>query len=242
MTMDKGFSDEFLNAYLDGELDPTETGKLLQELRHNTELNTRLAKLKNVREMVRYAYSNIKTPYDVDTKPSPRRKMMYSLAASFLLGLGMLIGWQLHFSTEQQGSLLDIANAMQIPTQNAQGELKLVLHVTTEDRRKLNTVLDEAESLLKEYETGTHKVKLDILTNGKGLSLLRKDKSPFATRIHDLQKRYSNLSFKACQQAINRLKLEKGIQARMLPEAIIVPSALGEIIRKQKEGWSYIKI
>lgn len=242
MNKDKRFSDEFLNAYLDGELDSKETGLLLRELMYNSDLNARLSELKNVRDMVRYAYGTISTPYSETRKTSPGKKLAYSLAATFLLGLGMLLGWQLQIGNQPQGSLLDIANALQLPTRNANGDLKLVLHVTTEDQRKLKTVLEEAESLLKEYENSTHKVKLDILTNGKGLNLLRADTSPYAARIHALQLRYSNLNFKACQQAINRLKKEKGIQAKMLPETIIVPSALGEIIRKQKEGWSYIKI
>jgi intracellular sulfur oxidation DsrE/DsrF family protein len=243
MKSEQQYSDEFLNAYLDGELDKKEAGQLIQELRHNDELSNRLRDLQKIREMVRYAYGNLDTPYDQKGGARKTMPIGIAIAASLILSLGVTLGWVLHSSSSHQPGLLDIANALQINQKGQKNaEMKLVLHVTTSDKRKLDTVLEEAESLLQEYEGGTQKVKLDILANGKGLNLLRSDTTPFAKRIAQLQKQYKNLSFKACQRAINRLKQEKGIRAKMVPEAIIVPSALGEIIRKQKEGWSYIKI
>lgn len=243
MKSEHQYSDEFLNAYLDGELDKKEAGQLIQELRHNEALSNRLTDLQKIREMVRYAYNNIETPYDEPKGRRNYRSIGMAVAASLILTLGVTLGWTLHTTTSHQPGLLDIASAMQVNQRGQKSDdMKLVLHVTTADQRKLNTVLEEAEALLQEYAGGTKKVKLDILANGQGLTLLRSDTTPFARRIAQLQKQYSNLTFKACKKAIKRLKQEKGIQAKMIPEAIIVPSALGEIIRKQKEGWSYIKI
>ena len=56
------FSDEFLNAFIDGELDQKETGLILDEIRRNPDLSARITDLQKIREMVRYAYNDIDMP------------------------------------------------------------------------------------------------------------------------------------------------------------------------------------
>jgi intracellular sulfur oxidation DsrE/DsrF family protein len=245
MKNNNDYSDEFLNAYIDGELDPEETGRMLDELRYNEVLSARITDLQKVREMVRYAYHEKVPPTQgLRVKSSVLKKSRMAFAASIILSLGMALGWGLHLHSQTNAGLLDIAEAMQIKpaASSTNGEIKLVLHVTTDSKHKLRTVLDETEKLLKQYENATQKVQLDILTNGNGLKLLHAGYSPFSQRIKNLQKRYQNLTFKACQNAINRVRQKTGKEIVMLPDTVTVPSALGEIIKKQREGWSYIKI
>jgi intracellular sulfur oxidation DsrE/DsrF family protein len=245
MKNNNDYSDEFLNAYIDGELDPEETGRMLDELRYNEALSARITDLQKVREMVRYAYHEKVPPAQVlRVKSNVMKKSRMAFAASIILSLGMALGWGLHLHSQSNTGLLDIAEAMQIKPAASitDGDIRLVLHVTTDSKHKLKTVLDETEKLLDQYVNSSRKVQLDILTNGKGLKLLHADYSPFSQRIKDLQKRYQNLTFKACQNAINRVKKNTGKEVLMLPDTVTVPSALGEIMKKQQEGWSYIKI
>jgi intracellular sulfur oxidation DsrE/DsrF family protein len=239
------YSDEFLNAYIDGELDQEETGRMLDELRYNEVLSDRITDLQKVREMVRYAYhEKIPPVHGQRVKSNIMKKSRMAFAASIILSLGMALGWGLHLHSQSSNGLLDIAEAIHIKPAAAvtDGEIKLVLHVTTNSKDKLGTVLDETERFLNQYENTNQKVKLDILTNGNGLKLLRADHSPFSQRIKDLQQRYQNLTFKACRNAINRMQQKTGEKVLMLPDTVTVPSALGEIMKKQREGWSYIKI
>ncbi len=239
------YSDEFLSAYLDGELDPEETGRLLSEIRYNHALSARITDLQKVREMIRYAYHE-KVPAEQAShvKTGTVKKSRMAIAASILLSLGVALGWSLHLNSQSNNGLMDIAQAMQIKTTTSatDNSIKLVLHVTSGSQHKLRTVLDETESFLNQYQDSAQKVQLDILTNGSGLKLLRADHSPFSQRIKALQQRYQNLTFKACQNAIKRVQQRTGKLPTMLPETVTVPSALGEIMKKQQEGWSYIKI
>jgi len=243
MKHSREYSDEFLNAWIDNELEQEEAGILVEALRHDPELNARVNELKNVREMVRFAYRDIVSASeknDLNTQHSKKRFKM--LAASLLLITGTAIGWVLHVATQTPASILDIAKAVQLKSIPVNNEINMVLHVTTNDKNKLTTLLDETERLLKKYNHASKKVRLDILTNGPGLQLIKAKHSPFAERIQKLQQQYNNLTFKACSKAIKRLQKKSGGSFEALPDTVVVPSALGEIMKRQGEGWSYIKI
>ncbi len=246
MSQSENFSDEHLNAFIDGELDEADRDQLLDLLRHDQVLNTRVCDLQKVRELVQHAYRQHPPPRD-SHHPENRRRSRFAtgIAASVILGLGIAVGWGAHEQQHPQGSLLDIAQSMQLaPAQSAENHSwRVVLHVTTADPYRLKTVLDEAEGLLRQHTVNNHKVAVEVLANGRGLDLLRVGTSPFAERIRELQNRYDEtLTFKACQNAINRLKLEKNIDVTLLPEAEVVPTAIGEVILRQRQGWAYVQI
>ena len=243
MKHSREFSDEFLNAWIDNELGHEDASLLVEALRHDSELNTRVNELKNVREMVRHAYRNI-TPLteNNNARHRPGNTSLKMLAASLLLVAGTVIGWGLHTAIHSSDSILDIAEAVQLKSASANKEVNMVLHVTTGNKNKLGTLLDETERLLQQYKQASKKVNIDILTNGQGLQLIKAKHSPFAARIQKLQQQYNNLTFKACRKAITRLQKKTGKSFEALPETVVVPSALGEIMKRQGDGWSYIKI
>jgi uncharacterized protein len=242
------FSDELLNAYVDGELDEAEKAQLLEALCHDEALNTRVCDLQKVRELLRHAYEHPPAP------PSQRPQNTSQwrgagIAAGIMLTVGTLLGWGLHGyqSPNHQlpnSELLDIAQSMQMSslTANNDGTWRVVLHVTTDDPRRLKTVLDEAEGLLENRRDHNTPVEVEILANGRGLDLLRTRTSPYADRIQALQARYNNVAFKACQRAIDRVQREQNITVKLLPAARTVPTAIGEVIHRQREGWAYVRI
>lgn len=247
MSQSETFSDEHLNAFIDGELDDFERDQLLDILRRDKALNARVCDLQKVRELVQHAYRQPPQPPrdSNESEKSGMSRFTAGIAASVILGLGITVGWNVHEQQHPQGSLLDIAQSVQLdPSQAANNpSWRVVLHVTTADPYRLKTVLDEAEGLLQQHTADNQKVAVEILANGRGLNLLRKDTSAFAERIRELQSRYDEtLAFRACQNAINRLKLEKNIDVTLLPEAKVVPTAIGEVILRQQEGWAYVQI
>jgi intracellular sulfur oxidation DsrE/DsrF family protein len=48
--------------------------------------------------------------------------------------------------------------------------------------------------------------------------------------------------FVACQNTIDRLKREQGVIAQLLPEAVVIDSAVAQIMRRQQQGWAYIQV
>jgi len=237
------FSDEFLNAYVDGELDETEKARLLEAVCHDEALNDRVCELQKVRELLRHTYEH-------PIIPTPQRPANGSqwqgagIAAGIMLVVGTLLGWALHDYKAPNNELLDIAQSMQLEPLSVgdDGTWRVVLHVTTDDPRRLKTVLDEAEGLLEGRLPHDNSVEVEILANGRGLDLLRTRTSPYAERIQALQAQYNNVAFKACQRAINRVQREQNITVKLLPAAETVPTAIGEVIHRQRQGWAYVRI
>lgn len=240
------FSDEFLNAFVDGELDSAEKARLLEALCHDEQLNARVCEMQKVRELLQHAYEHPPAPLGRQAENGGHGSRWFGtgIAAGIMLVVGTILGWGLHGYQTPQSGLLDIAQSMQTnpPMAGSDNTWRVVLHVTTADPYRLKTVLDEAEDLLQNRLLQKNPVEVEILANGRGLNLLRTDTSPFAARIQALQARYDNLAFKACQNTINRLKREKRIEVKLLPAAQVVPTAIGEVIHRQRQGWAYIQI
>ncbi len=244
----KGFkySDEMLNAYLDNELAGEERKRLIEDLRENDGLRQRVCELEQVRNMVSIAYHDIPDPKRTMKTKDRGFSFFTAVAASIMVIVGIVGivgGWLGHSYLQKDNSLVQLADSIQIndPTNTAQ-TWRVLLHVASNDQFRLNALLEETENILKKYENKKQKVSIQILANGKGLNLLRSKDSPYGKRIASLKKRYKNITFVACARALRRLKQEKGIDLKLVPEAQIVPSALREVLQRQKEGWTYIKI
>jgi len=241
--MKDSFSDEYLNAYLDDELDTDERAQLLEALRQDGELSARVCKLQKVKEMVQLAYHNFEA--EQSTQHTPAHKPVWpALAASFLLALGLLTGWFANNHFEQQPRLLDLAKAAQTHNTHAtaQDEWRLVMHVDSSDPARFNIMLDETEQLLKASAQQQQKVRIEILTNGGGLMLVEESNAPYTQRLQSLAKQYDNLGLIACQRALDSLKKDKGVDLDLVPEATVVESAMNQVIKRQQEGWAYIRI
>ena len=237
------FSDEYLNAYLDNQLAADERAQLLEALRLDAELSARVCKLQKVKEMVQLAYHNFEAEQGNQQAPS-HKPVWPALAASFLLAMGLLTGWFAHNQFDPQPRLLDLAKAAQTQNTMATGEKewRLVLHVDSSDPGRFNVMLDETEQLLKASAQQQQNVRIEILTNGGGLMLVEESDAPYTQRLQALTKQYDNLGLIACQRALDSLKEDKGIELDLVPEASVVESAMNQVIKRQQEGWAYIRI
>jgi len=121
-------------------------------------------------------------------------------------------------------------------------QIKVLIHVNSNDTAHLKQALIEIEDLLRHYRVSSQRAQVEVVINGDGLALVRADVSPFADRIRALQAAYDNLTFAACQNTIERLKRDKGITARLLPGVIVIDSGVAQIMRRQQQGWAYIQV
>lgn len=243
--MSSPFSDEHLNAYLDNQLDSEERSLLLEELRRDQELAARVCKLQKVQNMVQLAYHNVATEQSGVQRKSRRWQLYFAQAASALLilGTGLTIGWFTHDAWKRPASLFELAQSAQVAAQpQPDDELKLMLHVNSDDPVRLKTVLDEAEYLLHTSDKNHRKIRIEILTNGEGLKLLQRGNVPYAEKVSSLSQHYRNVRFMACRIALNRYQEEHGISLELLPNVVVVPSAMHEALLRQREGWTYLRI
>lgn len=244
MSNNKQYSDEHLNAFIDDQLDTAEKTEILDEIRHNAELSQRICKLQKLHNLVQLSYQSIDVPeqhQNTDNKKSIT-KVKWFAAASFLLALGMVMGWVSHQSMNAN-NISDIAKITHNPslTNNADN-WKLMLHVSTANPKKLNIVLDEAETMLKQYASSSRNLQLEILANSDGLALVSDNGKNYNKKLQELQQKYDNLAVVVCGQTLKRVQSKQAGKVKLLPDTSVVSSAINQIVKRQQGGWSYIRI
>lgn len=223
-----------LNALLDGELPPEEAQRLARSLEHNPLLRQRLMDLRRVRHLTRQALDDDLAPPQVPRRFSTR----VALAAGVAVLLAFTAGWWAGAATGDRASSV-LAAAM--PTEADAEETRVILHLASENSARMKHLLDKAEGILASHADAGRGVQLEVVANGGGLNLLRADTSPERARIQALQQRYANVTFLACRKTLEQLKLQKGIDAPLLPRVIVIPSALDQIVERLQNGWTYVQ-
>lgn len=252
---DKKFSDEFINAFADNQLAPEEKSHAYPIISGDPELNRRVCEVRKIRDLIQLAYKEPPLPQKRRQGPASWRPSL-RVAAVLLLSVGAAMGWGLHnlLSRNTQTTVTASGTAFAVPAQThtsrvpvhtlpaRDGEARIVLHLSRGDTDRMREVLDEAENLLTHYADIKQPARIELIANGPGLNLLRAETSPFATRIRDMQQRYENLTFAACQNTIDRIYRDTGVHAHLLPEAVVIDSGVAEIILLQQQGWAYIQV
>ncbi len=243
MNQDQTLSDEFLNAFVDDQLDPAEKSRAFELIEQDETLKARVCELRGLKARVQHAYLNPPPPSRSATKSwlsgAPYQQ---ALAASLLLVIGSLSGWFAHNWTSY-GSDREMMRLLQAVQRNDLGAdpHKLMIHVGNANPVRLATALDEAENLLASSQRANRPMQVEIIANGGGLELLRAGASPYARRIALMREKYPNLELTACGQTLRNLRA-KGVDVRLLPNTGVAPSAVDEITLRLKQGWGYIKV
>lgn len=120
------------------------------------------------------------------------------------------------------------ASAQSQPAKN-----KAVFQVSDADPQKWNLTLNNAKNV--QDDLGSDAVDLEIVVYGPGIGMLKGD-SPIAKRIADALK--SGVKVVACE---NTMKAQKLVYADMLPTIGYVPAGVVELMKKQQEGYAYIR-
>jgi hypothetical protein len=118
---------------------------------------------------------------------------------------------------------------------------RVMLHLDSAAPDKMLAVLDQAEHLLDEAERQGRAIQLEIIANSRGIDLLRAGVSPYAARMARMTQRHANLQWVACSQTIARFSGE-GQKVELLPIARAAPTAIGEIITRLQQGWTYVRV
>lgn len=235
-----------LHAYVDGELSPEQQAEILEATQQDSQLAHRMCEINNYKAQLKLAYAN---PPGMAARNVAQSHNIRTLAAGLaMLAIGLLTGWGLHaqlpglelFSNDRM-VMLDADGRGQAPATADSPETRIVFHVTDPDQAAAAELLDEVDVMLRAYEKEGRPLRVEVVSNGEGLNLLRQGLSANANRIERLSKRYDNLTFVACKNTIDRLKVSDGIEVKLLPEAQLIDSGVNHAVNRQKEGWSYIR-
>jgi intracellular sulfur oxidation DsrE/DsrF family protein len=229
------FSDEFINAFVDDQLTPEEKAQVYARLSGNEALSRQICELRKTRDLVQLAYKEPPMPTRGMATFSAGRKIGLGMAAGLMLIIGGIAGWFLHQPSPNQATSV----AQKTPADDALA--KVLFHVSDGHADHLKNVLDDVEELMKHYRLSHQTARVEVITNGEGLSLLLAGISPYAERIQKMQKEYHDLTFVACQNTIDRYQQELGFTAKLLPGVVVIDSGVAQIMRRQHQGWAYIQ-
>jgi hypothetical protein len=124
------------------------------------------------------------------------------------------------------------ASSARAQTPAGAGAERVVIQVSTPEQRLWNQALNYIENLRELYGPG--KVEIELVALGLGLGVLKLD-STQGPRVADALKLGVQIS--ACEVTMRRQKLTP---EDMLPKIGYVAAGLGQIIKRQREGWAYI--
>lgn len=110
---------------------------------------------------------------------------------------------------------------------------KVVFQVSDADPAKWNLAFNNARNVLADL--GKDKVSIEIVAYGPGLGMLKMD-SVVATRVADGLD--SGLSIVACE---NTMRNQKVGRQDMLPRIGYVDAGVVQLMRRQKEGFAYVR-
>ena len=110
---------------------------------------------------------------------------------------------------------------------------KVVFQVSDGDAAKWNLALNNAKNV--QEELGADKVQIEIVAYGPGIGML-KDDATTNTRVTEAAK--SGIQVVACENTMKGLKITK---ADMNPAVGYVPAGVVELMKRQGQGWAYIR-
>ena len=115
------------------------------------------------------------------------------------------------------------------------GKHRVVFHVNVDQEERWQEVLTNVENVQKAF--GPENVEIEVVTHGAGIGLVQARNAALRDRVEKIAK--TGPVFAACNNTLrkNELKatdLDAGVK--------VVDSGLAEVIRRQEEGWSYVKL
>ncbi len=110
---------------------------------------------------------------------------------------------------------------------------RALFQVTDNDPARWNLVLGNMANLRE--AVGSEGADIELVAYGPGLNMLKAD-SPVKERVAEALK--SGVRINACQNTMRAMKLAP---ADMLPDIGYVPAGVVEVMRKQQQGWAYIR-
>ena len=118
---------------------------------------------------------------------------------------------------------------------------RLILQVNTNDPAAMNLALNNAMNVTQHYKELGEKVKIEVITFGPGLHMLRDDTSPVKARIEQMALSTPEVSFKACGNTQEKMHQAEHKDIPIVSQAQVVKSGVVRVMELQEKGWSYVK-
>ena len=118
---------------------------------------------------------------------------------------------------------------------------RLILQVNTNDAAAMNLALNNAINVTQYYKERGERVKIEVVTFGPGLNMLREDTSPVKARIETMALSAPDVSFKACGNTRDNMRKAENKEIPIIPQAQVVESGVVRVMELEEQGWTYVK-
>ena len=117
--------------------------------------------------------------------------------------------------------------------QDAPKKTRVVVQVSDADPARWNLVLNNVKNL--QDDLGAAHVTIEVVAYGPGIGMLKLD-AVSNSRVSEAIK--AGVQVSACENTMRNQKLGR---ADMPPDVSYVPAGVVEIVRRQQEGWAYLR-
>jgi uncharacterized protein len=128
-------------------------------------------------------------------------------------------------------SVLILTNTIQAQIVS-EAEHKIIFQLTDGDAGVHQKFIRQLHNIL----SAAPKAKIEVVTHGMGIDLLKLEQNTFEEELFDLSNK--GIVFVICENTLKQRGMNK---TQFLPLSGFVPSAILELVQKQEQGWIYIK-
>ncbi|WP_425059386.1 hypothetical protein SCACP_40790 [Sporomusa carbonis] len=111
---------------------------------------------------------------------------------------------------------------------------RVIFHLDECAGNRCLLVLNNMKNLIGDM--GAEQVAIELLANGEGVIMLLKSPGQYVDKVAQLAAQ--GVQFKACAHALQHAGINPG---ELLDVVEVVPSGVGELVKKQAAGWLYIR-
>jgi len=110
---------------------------------------------------------------------------------------------------------------------------RVVVQVSEADPARWNLALNNVRNL--QEDLGAANVEIELVAYGPGIGMLKLE-AVTNSRVSEAVK--AGVLVSACE---NTMRNQKVVRADMHPDIAYVPAGVVEIVRRQQEGWAYLR-
>jgi uncharacterized protein len=110
---------------------------------------------------------------------------------------------------------------------------RVVVQVSEDDPARWNLALNNIRNL--QQDLGAANIAIELVAYGPGIGMLKLE-STVGPRL--LEATNSGVAVNACE---NTMRGQKLVKADMLANVTYVPAGVVEIVKRQQEGWAYLR-
>lgn len=208
-----------IDRYVDGEMSPVEANNFEKEMASNSRLKSQVCNLQNQKLAIQQAYAEINT--EQNFAPPKLLVKWQAIAASILIGAILGI------------SLMLVKPVISMAPDSSQ---KYVVHLDTNQPEKLHSTIEKTHFLLAKNPDA----KVQIIANHEGIELFNANNAS-NEEVIKLLSQHQNIEMLACRRTVERAK-KQGKPVSLLPAVRTDEPAVDEVVKRLKQGWTYIKI